>query len=1090
MLPRLVLDPLGTSHRPLLLRRYLEAPPEETLVLLPSAARVREFEQAAAEHLPDGCLLGAHIMTFPQFANAILDHAGALVVLMPAAAEGLVLEGVVRELIAAEQLPDLAAALSLRGHLRAVRGLIRELKQAAVPSEEFEARMAAADLRGAERRTRELGRIYRAYQQRLRERQVYDEEGRFWEALERMQARHRAPFGTVSRVLVDGFSDFTATQMDMLHAIGRWEGLSRYDITLTLDPADAERGGHALTSRTRDRLQARFGAELKTEAAPAEDAEATPAGLMALAQAVFAREPVQLGRDVSGCLEVVACPTERGEAEEIARRIKRLLCDEGVKPDAIGVVFRSLRERAGALRTLFDRYGVPAHVDCPLPVLASPAVRFLQRLLALPAGDFARRDLVEVVGSSFFAPTAELALDRGAIRLLEALSREAGIISGGQAWLGGLQRLRGRKAARLAGADVPDGEDDPHAVTRAEVAALDALLQWLPLLLQRLAPRTRTFAGHASWLLKLAEELVPRPDAAGETVTGGGPVGRGLRPAPDPSPDAPSPSAALAARWEDDNACALAAAVEALRAVVALPEARQRMQPGDFAAALEQLWQDVSFQPAQPIGARVQVLDAQRARERRFAHLFVAGLLEGAFPLGGREDTFFPEAERHALSAAGIGLHPQAWQEAAEAYLFHSLLTGATQKLTLLYARGSGSRSQQLPSQYLVEVLRVLGRDGEAAEPARPLPPAPAAAACAQELAQALVPRLFDADDDALAAAYDAGRTVAPDALPLGVEGARVERERESFHPPGAFDGVLTGDEAIEADLRERFGPQTPFTATGLQAYADCPFAFFVGHVLGVAELEEAAPGLDPATEGQLAHRALALYHAPGAGERPLLEECIAGALEWLQHRAGRLPPAMHEVAQARLQRHLTAAIELLDQQWGSIRTVLAEAPFGPPSDVPPVRVGDETSGLLLAGRVDRVDLFEGDVPTFGVLDYKRSLGAVGNRRKGLPPDRDFQLPAYVLAAGREDELRNAACSRWAYCRIRRPVGLAYDGDTADDIRAALRAAEQAMAACAAAIRRGDFCALRRRDPEAAFCGDTSGHRYDVFRAERKGVVE
>ncbi len=130
MLPRLLLDPVGTRRRSFMLQEYLRPPVEETLVLLPSAARVRDFQQAAATQMPQGCVLGALVMTFPQFANAILDHAGALAVLMPPAAERFVLAAVIEELIAAGELPELASALQLPGHIRAVRELIREFKQA------------------------------------------------------------------------------------------------------------------------------------------------------------------------------------------------------------------------------------------------------------------------------------------------------------------------------------------------------------------------------------------------------------------------------------------------------------------------------------------------------------------------------------------------------------------------------------------------------------------------------------------------------------------------------------------------------------------------------------------------------------------------------------------------------------------------------------------------------------------------------------------------------------------------------------------------------------------------------------------------
>ncbi len=970
--------------------------------------------------------------------------------------------------------------------------------------------MAAADPRFAEGRTHELGRIYQAYQARLREGGVYDEEGRFWEALEAMRAGRRAPFEAVARVLVDGFSDFTATQMHMLWEIAQWEGLRQYDIALTLDPDDPQRGGHALTDRTARHLDRRMGATLPRETLLDSEAEATPPELVALSRAVFAREPQQLGGPPPSCLEVVTCATEREQLEEIARRIKQLITEDGVPPEQIGVVFRSLQGVAPLLCSTFDRYGIPAFVDCPQEVVSSPAVRFLLLPLRLASEDFRRRDVADLVGSPWF----DLRLGGAAVgpdgeslttvACLHGLSREAGIIRGRQSWLERLQRLQRRRAgsrqAEPGEDDVPVGATGrsplPRRAARGggsnprptgpmhdDAEAIGRLLTWLAAFFSLFDNEKRTFAEGASWLLSLAGALGLQQ------------MGRGFEPPQSEAAGADEAFAALRIRTHGENLRALEAALESMLAVCRLPEAQREVSGEQFEAQLRQLWQDVTFQPQRLAAGRVQVLDAQRARERRFAHLFVAGLVEGAFPARETEHVFYSEAERRTLSAAGIGLRPLAWHEAAESYLFHSLLTSATERLTLLYSRGTPLRAPQLPSQYLDEVLYVTGSGGNAAEPASPAKVSAPAAACPRELAAAVVPALFESADDELGACYDACLAATPIALPLAVSSAIIERERDSLRAPGEFDGVLSADEAVVADLQMRFGTDVPFTASTLQAFANCPFAFFVEHVLGVAELEEPELGLDPATEGSLAHRALALLYDPTAvrrtgipAGRPSVADCVERALHHHERLNGALPPPIRNVAKERLERNLPAVAELLETQWPGSETLLVEKRFGLPGGSPELRIAHGGISFVLRGRVDRVDRAEVDTPAFAVLDYKRSLAGVGDRKKGLDGEQDFQLPVYVLAAQLTTEFRDARCVGWGYCRFRRPVALAYHRDTAQGIEAAVAAAKRAMSECVAAIRRGDFCALRRRDPNAEVRGDTSGHRFDVFRAERKGV--
>ena len=82
------------------------------------------------------------------------------------------------------------------------------------------------------------------------------------------------------------------------------------------------------------------------------------------------------------------------------------------------------------------------------------------------------------------------------------------------------------------------------------------------------------------------------------------------------------------------------------------------------------------------------------------------------------------------------------------------------------------------------------------------------------------------------------------------------------FHSPGFtnFEGMLENDDNRDW-LSRRFGPDHEFSATQLEAYAHCPFEFFVSQVLEVEPLAETGFETDFGRRGTLVHAVLAQLH-------------------------------------------------------------------------------------------------------------------------------------------------------------------------------------------------------------------------------------
>src|SRR5262249_11339177 len=91
------------------------------------------------------------------------------------------------------------------------------------------------------------------YQRRLVKHKLYDLEGRFWYARDLLGRGVRRPFEAVRAVFVDGFTDFTRTQHEILEALVAW--VEELWITLPDEPGDVRAGLFSRPRMRRAKLQ-------------------------------------------------------------------------------------------------------------------------------------------------------------------------------------------------------------------------------------------------------------------------------------------------------------------------------------------------------------------------------------------------------------------------------------------------------------------------------------------------------------------------------------------------------------------------------------------------------------------------------------------------------------------------------------------------------------------------------------------------------------------------------------------------------------------------------------------------------------------
>jgi len=248
---------------------------------------------------------------------------------------------------------------------------------------------------------------------------------------------------------------------------------------------------------------------------------------------------------------------------------------------------------------------------------------------------------------------------------------------------------------------------------------------------------------------------------------------------------------------------------------------------------------------------------------------------------------------------------------------------------------------------------------------------------------------------------------------PPRIAAERVCRFLETGEP-GEHAGAYLAPVTVQPSRSSRFVVPPPegvdlpsaIPVTALATYLQCPYRFYLKHILRLEAVEDTAEELGPAEFGSLLHAVLRRYAESGERDQRDPETIYQQLQQFLEEEAlrlygtVRLPAVQVQVAQIRrrLRGFADWQSRWIEQGW-RIRWVERRVEL-PATEIP----GIHKSRLRLVGRIDRIDE---NVQTgkWAVLDYKSSdkprdpnhalatiVGPDGTRLRQWV---DLQLPAY-----------------------------------------------------------------------------------------------
>jgi ATP-dependent helicase/nuclease subunit B len=735
-----------------------------------------------------------------------------------------------------------------------------------------------------------------------------------------------------------------------------------------------------------------------------------PEGLSRLRRHLF--EPPPGGPVEDGSVALVTAPGEAAEVRAIARRLLAEAA-RGVPLEEMGVVLPRPETYAPLFTDLLERIGVPHRLHPSLPLRFGRAARSLLLLLrcrGLERGavmeflTFAPVPFEEILGPETVVPAR-----------WDALSRDAGIVSGLDRWIIGL------RAYAEAEGEAAESEERPErreGRTR-HVREAEALLRVVELLSTTLDG----LAGTASWpewserLRAVCQQWIgPERDTASVLEVVGDLGGLG--------------SVASRARWEE---------------VEPVIEARFE-------------WDRLPLEPLEGGAVHVGALDAMAGLP--FRVLAIPGLVEGGYPGVLRPDPFLLDHEREALRAlpggaapretgpsprrraaprggraAQMSLFDEGGAPAAPAgdvpaapdppslpttqdrllearRVFHRALSQATERLILSYPRADPRTGRErLPSLFLAAAASTLaGRPLAGADLERRL--------LEDDLARLPLEDALDAGERDRARVRAGGRAAA-EAIAAGSRFFKQSRLAAQARWSGRltrYDGLLT---ELPVEVQERIDPlraSHPISASRLAVYARCGFQYMLEYVLRLeAALEpEERRRLEPLERGTLFHEVAErfLRERRDLGELPVrdteatrtrlrtvaeeaLEGLVKGSPPRLTFLWEREKRRFHETTLAWLRREAASADRSIPAHF-EVEFGLGRGPDGSePHDPDPIEIPiDEERTLRVSGKIDRIDRREDGLV---LRDYKtgRAPRDDGGVFRG---GRQLQIPFYVRA--------------------------------------------------------------------------------------------
>ena len=392
-----------------IIRESLENPQCLYYMIVPEQFTMQTQKNVVEMH-PGKGILNIDVLSFERLAYRIFEEVGgAQEVLLDDTGKSMVLQKLVQQ--HKKNLPYLGSQMNKPGYLDEVKSLISEFMQYDIHEDDLENMLGKAGQESLlHMKMQDVGILYQAFLQYL--------EGHYMTGEGVMDALKKAvPFSNKLRnavLLLDGFTGFTPVQMNVIQEL--LAVCSKVLVTVTLDAGEnpLQKGKphqlfymsrkmiHTLSGLTNDLDEPVLLSEKKKgrfQSAPA---------LGFLEQHLFRYKRASYGKEQDE-IRIFAAESPIKEMEETARRIRRMVREEGMKYGEIAVITGNLEAYKSISTQVFEEAQIPFFLDEKHTILMNPFVEYIRSALEMAAKDFSYESVFRYLRCEMSAITREQA---------------------------------------------------------------------------------------------------------------------------------------------------------------------------------------------------------------------------------------------------------------------------------------------------------------------------------------------------------------------------------------------------------------------------------------------------------------------------------------------------------------------------------------------------------------------------------------------------------------------------------------------------------------------------------------------------------
>lgn len=277
-----------------------------------------------------------HLITFDHIVNSLLQDAAIL----NKANSILLIKNIVKAIHAKYFQP----VINYEGFYKTIFSFMGELKSGEISPDVLR---SGIQKKGANDKDIDILNIYSKYQQELLQNKVFDHEGMFWQAQKMIDSGNLGILSDCTILIVDGFYNFSPAELNLLKSIS--SHLEELIITLPMEK------------------------DIQEQYEPMDILYKNLKNIFKIDQEIKLNKKAYLPQQIN----IVSCPGEIREIEEIAREIKRLIIKNNYKPDQIAILCRNLDEYADSFINIFKDYQIPFYISSGLSLSKNALIKYL-----------------------------------------------------------------------------------------------------------------------------------------------------------------------------------------------------------------------------------------------------------------------------------------------------------------------------------------------------------------------------------------------------------------------------------------------------------------------------------------------------------------------------------------------------------------------------------------------------------------------------------------------------------------------------------------------------------------------------------------